>query len=243
MADEAAPTVTETSAPTETTTSNDGGVETTALGGAWTETAGAAEQGADTSVDTTDAGEGGGSEGDEGGDGEGGDTPAAEVPEAYELTAPEGMTIKPEHVELVTPVLKELGLSNDQANKLMPVAAQFAQSIADDIATQQLQQVADWRRERFEEARNDPEIGGAKWDESVSYAAKALDRFGAEKGSPFRTALDESGWGNHVEMVRMFAKIGRAIGEDSDFVRTDAGAPVRDAATTLYPNDTPKGGN
>jgi hypothetical protein len=42
-----------------------------------------------------------------------------------------------------------------------------------------------------------------------------------------RNALDESGFGNHPELIRLIAKVGKAIGEDSDFVRSDANAAVK----------------
>ena len=51
----------------------------------------------------------------------------AGAPKRYELSAPEGFPIDAEALELATPIFQELGLSNDQANKLMPVAAQLLQ--------------------------------------------------------------------------------------------------------------------
>lgn len=240
MADEAATTTTETSATetvtTETAAANDApAVETSALGGAGDDAvAGTADTAAEAAQTAETAEKASDTDGDD-------KAANAEVPDAYDLAAPEGFTIDAKDVEIATPVLKELGLSNDAANKLVPVMAQVIANRVEALQNAQLQQVSAWRKERFDEARNDPEVGGAKWEESLALSAKALDQFGAPKGSPFRNALDESGWGNHVEMVRMFAKIGRAIGEDS-FTRADAGAPVRDAAATLYPNDTPKAG-
>src|SRR4051812_21105599 len=61
-------------------------------------------------------------------DGEAPDTDPA-IPDQYQLTAPEGLTLDPVAIELATPVFRELGLSNEQANKLMPVAGQFAQGL------------------------------------------------------------------------------------------------------------------
>ena len=56
--------------------------------------------------------------------------------------------------------------------------------------------------------------------------------------------LDESGLGNHPEMIRAWAKVGGAIGEDGDFVR---GAGTLHDGTTedgdALPHDAPgKGG-
>lgn len=178
------------------------------------------------------------------------ETPPAEpeaapegVPEAYELTAPEGTTLDAEAVAAATPVFKELGLSNEQANKLMPVAAQFAQQIADKLNGQILAQVQADRKAWLDSAKADPEIGGAQWDKTLTEGAAALDRLGFPKGSGFRVLLDESGFGNHPDMIRAWAKVGQAIGDDPKFLRGNgAPAPKRDMAETLYPNDRPKGG-
>lgn len=169
---------------------------------------------------------------------------AAEIPEAYELTAPEGLTLDPADIETATPVFKDLGLTNEQANKLMPVAAAFAQRLVDGGNAKILAQVQADRKAWLDSAQADPEIGGAKWKESLAQGAHALDRLGFAKGSPFRVLLDESGLGNHPEMIRAWSKIGKAIGDDPTFLR-GAGSPStkRDAAAVLYPDDQPKSGN
>ena len=166
------------------------------------------------------------------------------VPETYELEAPDGFTVDPQALAVATPVFKELGLSNEQANKLMPVAAKFAAGLSDKLNAQILSQVRADRKAWLDTAMADREIGGANWKQTLAKGAFALDNLGFPKGSPFRVLLDESGLGNHPEMIRAWAKVGRAIGEDGDFVR-GAGTPHsrRDTAETLYPNDAPKGGN
>jgi len=182
---------------------------------------------------------GGGSDPKDGSDGDEASTEAAakpEIPEAYELAAPEGMTLDPKAVELATPVFKELGLSNEQANKLVPVAAQWAQSIRDQGQQQILAEVATQRAQWATDAKADQEIGGAGFDASLGLAAKALDQLGFPKGSPLRSLLNDSGLGNHPEMIRAFARVGKAISEDTDFVRGDKAAPVKKTdAEIFYP--------
>ena len=164
-----------------------------------------------------------------------------EVPEAYELEAPGGFAIDPQALAAATPVFKELGLSNEQANKLMPVAAKFAAGLSDKLNAQILNQVRADRKAWLDTAMADREIGGANWKQTLAKGAFALDNLGFPKGSPFRVLLDESGLGNHPEMIRAWAKVGRAIGEDGDFVRGTGGTSSRrDAAETLYPNDAPR---
>ena len=165
--------------------------------------------------------------------GEGGQD--ASVPEAYELTAPEGFAgLDPEAVAVATPVFKELGLSNDQANKLMPVAGEFAKRITAERDSQILASIGEQRKAWLEEAKADKEIGGTNWDASLASAAKALDQLGFTKGSPLRNVLNDSGLGNHPEMIRAWAKVGKAIGEDSDFVRGGGAGRAKPTDAELF---------
>lgn len=166
--------------------------------------------------------------------------PAAAAPEKYELTAPEGMTLDADVVALADPVFRELGLSNEQANKLMPVAGEFAKRAgAAAIAQHEIDKASSFttmKREWAEQARADTEIGGADFDKTVEMSAKALDSLGFPKGSPLRSYLTETGLGNHPEMIRLMRRIGERVGEDT-FVRggtTDAGKPKSDAEL-FYP--------
>lgn len=221
----------------------EGAADTSALGGADAGGEGGAASGdqgggqsgdGKTGADGAAAGDG---KGAEGGEAEGG------VPEAYELAAPEGTTIDPADLAAATPVFKELGLSNEQANKLIPIAAGFGQRIADQINNKIVSDVQAERKSWLDTAQADPEIGGANWKKSLADGAAALDRLGFPKGAPFRELLDASGLGNHPEMIRAWAKVGQAIGDDPKFLRGNgAGAPKRDAAETLYPDDKPKTG-
>jgi hypothetical protein len=169
--------------------------------------------------------------------------PAAEpepehvVPEKYEL-AHEGLELDGAAIEMAEPVFKELNLSNEQANKLMPVAAQFR----DKVATETLQSLADagaqQKNEWLTATKADPDIGGGKLDETLHLAAKALDHFGHAEGSDFRKLLTETGFGNHPEMVRLMRSVGEMLSEDG-FVRANAGnstAP-KPLHERLYPSE------
>jgi hypothetical protein len=122
---------------------------------------------------------------------------------------------------------------------LAPVAEQFARSIGDQLNQQILASVATERAAWLAEAKGDEEIGGQNWDQSLVTAAKALDGLGLTKGSSFRALLDESGLGNHPEMIRAFVKVGKAISEDSDFPRGGAATSApKTTAEILYPSKT-----
>lgn len=223
MDGEATPTATSV---TETTAPNDG-ISETALGGAVAE-----PQAAPEGVDAAEAEAA--PEAPEGK--EGGENSAPVVPEKYELTGTEGASLDAASLEAATPVFQELGLSNDQAQKLIPVAEQFAASIRSQVDQQILANITAERAAWLNEAKADPEIGGAAFDSNMVVAAKALDTLGFAAGSPFRNLLNESGLGNHPEMIRAFVKVGKAISEDSDFPRGGvATTGVRTLAETLYP--------
>lgn len=226
---------------------------------------GVADKGADgdSAAETSllgaaDAAAGDGSDGKDGAqDGKSGDDSESkaddpQVPETYELKVTvqnaegkdEDVPIDAELLTKATPILKELGLTNDQANKvaaLVPeIQSRIVQQQADDFAALK----ADWAKE----VQADKEIGGAKWKETEALAAKALDTFGApsvkdkdgNETNPFRKVLNDSGFGNHPEVIRMFRNIGEKLGE-GEFVRGgEVKAEKKDRVRTLYPDDLPK---
>lgn len=238
--------------PTDTTPTT----ETTEAPTTETDNAPVADSPADAGDDgtvlaTAEAGTGDG-EADGGTDGEGdkGD-PAPVVPEAYDLkltvAGEDGkeseVAIDTALLETATPVLKELGLTNEQANKV----AALVPKVQERFIQQQNDAFAETRTQWAKDAQADPEIGGKNWDGSKSLAAKALDHFvGPAKDKDgnlngFRQLLDDTGLGNHPEMIRFCRKVGAALSEDSTMARGTEGP--RDKPTrlqALYPNDVPK---
>lgn len=163
--------------------------------------------------------------------------PATLPPEKYELSAPEGFAMDDTILAAADPVFRELGLNNDQANKLMPLAATLAERLQGQQNDAFQAMKTDWAKE----SKADKELGGANWAETESLVAKALDQFGGVKDSPFRKLLNETGLGNHPEMIRMFRKIGSAVSEAGELARSDAGAPTKQGReAVLYPDDVPQ---
>lgn len=154
------------------------------------------------------------------------DKAAAKAPETYEFKAPEGMVLDPAQVEAFTPVAKELGLTNDQAQKLVDL--QVAATTAS--AKRWTDQVAAWG----EEAKADPEFGKQNLGKSTAAVAKALDKFGSPEA---RKALDDSGMGNHPALLKLFRAVGLAMGEDNFATgNSGGGGTPRTAAEILFPN-------
>lgn len=164
------------------------------------------------------------------------DVPAG-PPEKYEL-AMEGVEIDAAMVEEATPILQALKLDNDQANQLLPVAAKLVTQTQEKTLQALVDAGAQQRKEWFDAYKADPEIGGAKAEETEHLAAKAMDALGFSKGHPFRTALTESGFGNHPDMIRTFRRLGEIVGEDGSFIRSNDGVKQTvPLEKRLYPND------
>lgn len=163
--------------------------------------------------------------------------PASLAPERYDL-AMEGFSIDPALVQNADPVLRDIGLSNDAANKLLPVAREIMARTQENLA-RQIEDAAAAQKKSWQEAFvGDPEIGGARRSETEHLAAKALDALGYAQGHPFRQALDSSGFGNHPDMIRAFRRLGELVGEDGNFVRpATATSRNRPVWERLYPNE------
>ena len=67
-------------------------------------------------------------------------------------------------------------------------------------------QITTWETE----ARADTEIGGAQYNASVGLAVAGLKAYGSPK---LVEALNTSGLGSHPEMIKAWAKIGKAVSE------------------------------
>jgi uncharacterized phage infection (PIP) family protein YhgE len=160
----------------------------------------------------------------------GGDQAPAGAPEKYEFAIPDGSSLDAEGLEAFSEVAKELNLSQDAAQKVID-------KMAPAMAARQAEAIEAVRTEWLEGSKVDKEFGGDKLNENLSVAKKALDTFGTPE---LRTLLNETGLGNHPEIIRMMYRAGKAISEDR-FVAPSSGGPTgsKDYAKSLYPNQQP----
>lgn len=150
----------------------------------------------------------------EGKDGEEEAPAPAGAPEKYELSAPEGQEFDAASFEAVEPIFREIGLSNDQAQKLVAAYGEkIMPALAERAKTQLETQAAATRKEWSDAFHNDPDLGGANKDRTLADAARAFDHYGMKKGEGFRQMLDESGLGNHPDLIRFVARVGRDLDE------------------------------
>ena len=160
-----------------------------------------------------------------------GNTSKQGAPEAYEFQAIEGQEFDPEVMKSFSEIAKELDLPQDAAQKVLD-------KVAPKILERQMQALETARNEWAESARTDKEFGGDKLNDNLVVAKKALDSFGTPE---LRKLLNESGLGNHPEMIRMMYRAGKAISEDRFVGGTRGGQKsgpkgFNDLASALYSN-------
>lgn len=175
---------------------------------------------------------------DTGGDasGEGGDEDGAgkegegTVPENYaDFNLPEGLSISDEYLQEIAPVFKELGLTQEQAQKVIDVHTQRAQA-GEEARSEAFNQV---KQEWLDAAKADKEIGGEAFDENVASAQLALKQFGSDG---LKQVLRDYGIGNHPEVIRVFTKVGKLLKEDQPGVAGGTFNGKPDRAEILYGN-------
>jgi len=146
------------------------------------------------------------------------------VPEKYDLKLPEGSKLEASFVDQLSAFAKEQGLNQAQAQKLLDrehasrLAFETAHKAAQDKA------LADYRAGLMTTLEKDPEIGGAKLAENAEYAKRFVAQFGSEQ---LKKDLNESGLGNHPELIRMLAKAGKQFMAEDRSVHGNPVTPIR----------------
>lgn len=134
-----------------------------------------------------------------------------QTPEKYAFeNLPEGYKLDEAATAEWSGVFKDLGLTQDQVDKLVVADAKrqqgMVQAYQDQMQQHRQQQLGEW----LGELKADAEFGGAKFEASVATAQKALGEFGTPELSKM---LAESGIGSHPEVVRLFHRIGQQLAE------------------------------
>lgn len=153
------------------------------------------------------------------------------VPEKYELKMPEGSPLDKDAIARVEAYAKANKFSNEEAQKLLEVENTAVKAFADKAHAQSEADKATW----LESTKNDQEIGGQNLSQNVEWSRRVVDKF----GSPLlKQIFNDTGTGNHPELIRMLSRIGKAMGDDQlvvGKVGTQTAEKV-DASKKLYPN-------
>lgn len=147
--------------------------------------------------------------------------PAPVIPESYEIKPPQGVTLDSNLLSALTPAFKAAGLTQEGAQKL-----------ADAFIGYQAGAPARMLERDMELLRKDPELGGANLGSTIANVNRALSMFSTLED---RKALSRIGMSNRPELVRLFARVGEAIGNDGvpDRGRPEVPAP-KSRADRMY---------
>jgi len=150
------------------------------------------------------SGEGDGDKGGDGSDDKG-------APESYEaFTMPEGMDLDQGLIDAVSPIFKELDLSQGKAQKLIDAYNGMIDERGKAQADETKSVIEGW----VKEIKDDKEYGGAKFNETVRLANRAVSAL--DKGD-LVGLLKRTGLSNHPELIKAFAEAGKLMSEDGNF--------------------------
>ena len=152
------------------------------------------------------------------------------VPEKYEFKAIEGSPLKPADVDKIAALAKERGLSQDEAQKLLEEKSQERSSFLNDQQAEFNTIRSGWR----EQFQKDPEIGGEHAKATAENAKRAIEKFASPE---LKQALNVTGFGDHPELIRVFARIGKSMAEDKTVMPGKVGTSEKfEAKDVLYPS-------
>jgi hypothetical protein len=171
----------------------------------------------------------------------GDDKPKAEgAPEKYEdFKLPEGIALEPKALEEATAVFKELGISQEGAQKLVDFHVKTLQEANEGPLKLWQDKQTEWKKEVAE----DPKLGPRLPEIKANYS-RMLDAMGDPAASTaFKEMVEYTGAGNNPAFIRMIDKIASHFAEGKPLAGGKP-APVKEpgkaagtGAHALYPNN------
>ena len=141
------------------------------------------------------------------------------APDQYEFNtevADAPNVLDPEVLTAFGEVAKELDLPQEAAQKVLDKVAPVMQARQAAVVEQVK---LDWANE----SQADKEFGGESLNDNLEIAKSSLNAFGTDA---LKSLLQESGLGNHPEVIRFMYRAGKAISEDS-YVGNSDGANAK----------------
>ncbi len=152
-----------------------------------------------------------------------------EAPLQYEFKDSEGLVVNNETTALISDLAKDLGLTQETAQKL------FEKGSGDDGIISKINQnaIKHYNQEWAKQIESDPELGGSRLDDTRLNVAKAMT---LDTDGELREFLKNSGMGNFPPLVKFLNKVGAQLHSDRNFI-TGKPAPSqakKDALATMY---------
>lgn len=137
---------------------------------------------------------------------------------------PEGLTFDTEKLTEFSTVAKELKLSQEQAQKLVDFQSSYVLQQKEKALSEYQTQVNQWKEET-------KKVLGNNLEKDLVLVAKVRDRYGS---SNLTKLLDDSGLGNHPEIIKFFVNVGKIVSEDSLDVGKNKTVESKTIAERLY---------
>lgn len=168
--------------------------------------------------------------------------PASTVPEKYEFKAPEGVQLSDSAIEAASTVFKDLGLTQDAAQKLVDFHTSQIQAIQNEATSTYNKLRDEWRGEILKDSSL--ATNGDLKPEVKAAFSKVIDSLGATESKAFREALNLTGVGDNPAFIRGFYKLAERFTEGtpvngnspSPLGQSRNGAVKPSAAQAMYPN-------
>lgn len=148
---------------------------------------------------------------------------------AEDISIPEGLEVPEELRDEFLTIVNDAELGpKERAQALLDLQAKAAQQASETASQQFAQQQQQWQ----DEVRNDPELGGAKFDATLAGISRLVDQYGNDD---FVQAMAATGAGNNIHVVRFFHSLAQKLNEPAAVT----GQPVAtqgDAASRLFPS-------
>ncbi|WP_455652267.1 hypothetical protein [Phascolarctobacterium sp.] len=135
------------------------------------------------------------------------------------ISAMEDFEFSQEESDKFVEVIKDMGINNEQANAIVKYGGEWGKGIADAamnaVMEQRNAEVEGWGEAAKKEL-------GTEFDSTISLCGLAVEH--VEKVVPgIRQALNETGAGNRIEVIRAFSMLGKFLESDPG---KGAGAPI-----------------
>ena len=152
------------------------------------------------------------------------------APESYDFasTIPEGVEMDEAITKEYSDIARSMNMTNEQANQVAAFGIKYAQQVADTVRSQYNAEVKAWGEAAKAEM-------GAKFESTMSTAGAGIEA--VEKVVPgIRKALNETGAGNRIEVIRAFEMLGQLVQADPGKLVNAGGAMEQAKPQTWYPN-------
>ena len=154
----------------------------------------------------------------------------AGAPETYDFkaTIPEGVEMDEAITKEYSEIAKSMNMTNEQANQVAALGIKYGQQVAEAARNQYNAEVKAWGEAAKAEM-------GADFEKTMTTAGAGIEA--VEKVVPgIRKALNETGAGNRIEVIRAFEMLGQLVQADPGKMVNAGGNMEQAKPQTWYPN-------